>query len=182
MKHRRGYIVGVSIQGVETLFGLVVPYLDQPVIPSGNEVGFVSLVVIHAVYPEKMAGQREICLGARSEIPHLNALIQRATSKGVKVSWVEGQLHHIMDMILQGFHQGEVVVPIPDLDRRVIRGGQDVTLRGMDHQASDVIRVRVKSFDLLHCVVVEHANLEIVTPANQPLFSCDETGCPDWGA
>ena len=167
---------------METLFGLVVPNLHQSIISSGNKVRFVSLVVIHAIHTKKMSSQREVRLCSRSQIPNLDALIQRAAGESVEISGVECQLHHIMHMILQRLNKREVVVPIPDLDCGVVWRGKNVALCGVDHQTSNVVCVGVKCFDFLHCVIVKHSNLEVITATNQPLFPGDESSCSDWRA
>ena len=74
------------------------------------------------------------------------------------------------------------LVPVPELDEHVVRGGQEVGEDGVDGQAADVIRVRLKGLHAVHGVVVVDADEHVVRAADDPLLARHKLGRTDCGA
>lgn len=67
------------------------------------------------------------------------------------------------------------LLPVPQLNRHIITPRQDQALRRMHSQASNIVRMRFNSSNLLPGVVVEDAEVKIVGAADKPVSARDET-------
>lgn len=66
------------------------------------------------------------------------------------------------------------LLPVPELDRHVVRASEDKALRRVYGEAANVVGVRLERRHLLPRVVVEDAQVEVVGPADEPVASGDE--------
>ena len=67
-----------------------------------------------------------------------------------------------------------LLVPIPCFDRHVVATGENDAKRRMHGQTSNIVRMSFECGDLLVCVVVEDAKLEVVGPSNEPILARNE--------
>jgi hypothetical protein len=66
------------------------------------------------------------------------------------------------------------LLPVPKLDRHVVRTGKDEWQRRVNGEATDVVGVGFDRSDLLARVVVEDAEVEVVRAADEPVLALDE--------
>lgn len=66
------------------------------------------------------------------------------------------------------------LLPIPSLNRHIIAPRQHNRQRRMHRQTTNIIRMRLKRRHLLVRIVVEHAQLVIVGPSDEPVLPRDE--------
>jgi hypothetical protein len=111
---------------------------------------------------------------SRAEIPDFDGPIQASRGKCVGVLWVDRKPHDIVAVTLENLDTLPAFFPIPQPDCHVIGTGDDERLCGMNGDRSDVVRVGFKRSDLLGCVVVVHAQLEIIATTHNPVLSSDE--------
>ncbi len=74
-------------------------------------------------------------------------------------------------MSLKDLHTLPSLLPIPQLNRHIIGGGEDEGLGGVHNDGADVVRVRLEGGDLLRGVVVVYAQLEVVGSADDPVLA-----------
>lgn len=67
-----------------------------------------------------------------------------------------------------------LLVPIPSLNRHVVASRKHDTRSRMDGKTSNVVGMRLEGGNLLVCVVIEDAQLEVVRASNEPVFARDE--------
>lgn len=72
-----------------------------------------------------------------------------------------------------------VLLPIPHLYREVVRGADDVRQRWVHRQVSDEVRVRLEGSHLLHSVIVEDSDEEVIRADSDPLLAGDKLGGTD---
>lgn len=77
-------------------------------------------------------------------------------------------------MLFEGAFEHEILIVVPNLDFGVVGAGDDEGLAGMHNNSSDEIGVCFEIFDLFHSVVVEDSHVEIVRPADDPVFAAQE--------
>lgn len=65
-------------------------------------------------------------------------------------------------------------LPVPRLNRHVVTPCEDDTRGRVNCQTSDVVRVGLKSDDLLVGVVIERAQLKVIGTCNKPVLARDE--------
>mmetsp|Transcript_20472 Transcript_20472/g.60437 ORF Transcript_20472/g.60437 Transcript_20472/m.60437 type:complete len:211 (+) Transcript_20472:1881-2513(+) len=157
-----GHVVLVPLHGLDALLGLVVPDLDHLVVRAGDEVGAVAAgEVVDAVDALLVALEGEVGVGV-VEAPHLDGLVQGGGGEGVCVLGVEDHHHHVVRVAFVDHGVLPALLPVPELDAHVVRGGDHHGLRGVHGDAPDVVRVRLPDLHLLHGVVVVHANLHVI--------------------
>lgn len=66
-------------------------------------------------------------------------------------------------------------LPIPEFNRHVIGGCENKWLRGVNSDRSNIVRVSFERCDLLRCIVVVDAELEIVGAADDPVLAGNES-------
>jgi hypothetical protein len=79
-----------------------------------------------------------------------------------------------MFVFIEGPFEGEVLVVVPYFYLGIVWAGDDERFAGMDDDCSNEIVVRLEILHLFHRVVVEHAHVEIVRTADNPVFAADE--------
>lgn len=92
---------------------------------------------------------------------------------------VSQDLHNVVAVPLVHELALKVLIPVPQLDRHVIRARDDEGQRGVDREVAEVVRVRLPRLDLFHRVVVEDADHEVVRARYDPLLARDELGGAD---
>mmetsp|Transcript_9575 Transcript_9575/g.20984 ORF Transcript_9575/g.20984 Transcript_9575/m.20984 type:complete len:210 (+) Transcript_9575:3031-3660(+) len=182
MEADRRDVVRVPLQGLQTGLGLVVPDLHCAVVSAREQVGLVAAwVVIHTVDAFIVSArtvQREVGRGG-GQAPHLEALVQRRRGEGVGVTGIDFDHHHVVAVTFKNPRTLEIPVPVPQFDRHVIGGGEDVGAGGVDLQEADVVRVRLPLMHLLHGVVVVHAHVHIIRASDDPVLAHDESSAAD---
>ena len=117
---------------------------------------------------------------AAGNIPcYLYGAIKGCTCKSVGVFRIKSNLHHIMGMSLKYLSTSPSLLPVPKFYKHVIRWWQHIGKGRMDGHTSNVICMSLKNFNLIHCVVVVHTNMHVISSSNNPLLSCYELGWPN---
>mmetsp|Transcript_46336 Transcript_46336/g.148398 ORF Transcript_46336/g.148398 Transcript_46336/m.148398 type:complete len:371 (-) Transcript_46336:1547-2659(-) len=179
VKGHARHVVGVALEGLHALLGLVVPDLDQLVVRARDEVGLVAArEVVDAVHPLLVPLQGEVGDGL-PDTPHLDGAVQGCRGEGVGVLGVEAHLHDVVGVPLEHLGALPILAPVPELDEHVIGGRQEVGHGGVHRHAPDVVGVRLKGLDLVHGVVVEHADEHIISATHNPLLPGHKLGRAD---
>lgn len=111
---------------------------------------------------------------SRAEIPNLDGPIQASRGKCVGVLWVDRKTHDIVTVTLENLDALPAFFPVPQSDCHVIGAGENERLCRVNGNRSNVVRVGFKRSDLLGCVVVVHAQLEIIATAHNPVLPSDK--------
>mmetsp|Transcript_22741 Transcript_22741/g.46790 ORF Transcript_22741/g.46790 Transcript_22741/m.46790 type:complete len:461 (-) Transcript_22741:119-1501(-) len=179
MKQHRADIVRVPIERVHDGFGLIIPNLDGAIVCPRENVGFVPRgIIVHAIDPPLVSFQG-VVRHRRSQPPDLDGAIQRRRGEGIGVFGIELDHHDVVRMPLEQLRAIEAPVPVPALDGHVVGTGQKVRQRGVHLHIPDVVGMRLEVLDLLHGVVIVHAQAHVVRRGDEPLFARDEFGAAD---
>ena len=73
-----------------------------------------------------------------------------------------------------------LLFPIPSFDCHIITPGQDDVCGRMHGETPYVVRMRLKYYDLLMCIVIEDAQLKVVGTSDEPALPSDEPTAPHW--
>ena len=114
-----------------------------------------------------------------TKTPYLDGPIQRRGGKRIAILRVELDLHDIVSMTFKDLGALESSIPVPEFDRHVIRGGQDIWQGRMDFQRPNVISVRIEFLNFFHGIVVEYTYAHIITRCEEPLLANDKFGTSD---
>ena len=63
-----------------------------------------------------------------------------------------------------------ILVRIPHFDGHVVGAGKHIRELRVNSDASKMVRVRLEGFDLLHRIVIEHTDVEIIRASDDPLL------------
>jgi hypothetical protein len=99
---------------------------------------------------------------------HLDALVETGAGEGVEVLGIETETHDEMAVSLE-LGGLPILLPVPELDAVIIRRADDARERRMHHYAADKVAVRLEGLHLLHRVVIEDPNREVVRPHHYPI-------------
>jgi len=114
-----------------------------------------------------------------TKTPYLDGPIQRRGGKRIAVLRVELDLHDIVSMSFKDLGALESSIPVPELDRHVIGGGQDIRQGRVNFQRPNVISVRIEFLNFFHGIVVEYTYAHVITRCEEPLLANDKFGTSD---
>ena len=170
------HVVRVPFHRLHALLRLVVPHLDGEVICARDKVRPVAArEVVDAVDALLVPLERKV-RRRRANAPHLDAAVERSRCERVRVLGVEGDHHDVVAVALVRMGVRESLVPVPHLDGHVVRRREHQRLVRVNGDAPDVVRVCLEGLDLLHRVVVVHADLIVVGARDDPLLARHEFG------
>jgi hypothetical protein len=178
-RDRTLYIIRLPYHIEHTHTHLIIPNLDGTIISARQNVGLVPRrVIVDAIDPTLVTFER-VVRNMRTEAPHLDGPIQRGTGKGIGILRVDLDLHDVMRMTLKHLRAIKVAIPVPQFNRHVVTRRQDVGKGWMHFEATNVISVRFKLFDLFHGIVIENAQAHIIGCGQEPLFASYKFGTAD---
>jgi hypothetical protein len=117
--------------------------------------------------------EREVRDGV-GEGPYLDSPVQARTGEGGGILRVDGKVHDVVCVPLEGHDAFPALVPVPGFDHHVVAAREHDGGTGMDGETADVVRMRLESGDLVVCVVVEDAQLKVVRTGHEPVFARDK--------
>lgn len=132
----------MSLQRRDQSLCRIIPDLNRLIIRGGEEVRFIGLrVVIDVVYSLRFVSfQCEVGMrGAKA--PDLDGPVQTCGCKSVGILGIDRQAHYIVTMALIDLNALPALLPVPEFDRHIIRGGENEGLGRVDHDRTNVIRV-----------------------------------------
>lgn len=193
MEYSETRVVRMSFHRLDTALAEVVPDFDRSVVACRDEVWLIrARVEVDIVDALVVRIHGKVGCG-RGKGPHLDGPVKARRCKGIRVFRVKGDIHDIMRMALIDLapyeHKRRVnhirimlahlnafplFVPIPSLDSHVVTTCEHDTRCGVYCEASYIVRVGLERDDLLVCVVIEDAQLEVVRAGYKPVFSWDE--------
>mmetsp|Transcript_6221 Transcript_6221/g.8142 ORF Transcript_6221/g.8142 Transcript_6221/m.8142 type:complete len:154 (-) Transcript_6221:377-838(-) len=98
-----------------------IPNLDNAIIGTTENTRLIpTRIIIHTIDTPLVPLQR-IMRHSTPQPPDLNTAIQTSTRKRIRILGIELDLHHIMRMPLKELSAFKSTIPIPELDRHIVR-------------------------------------------------------------
>jgi len=140
MKTSERYIGRVTLKGLNTRFRLIIPDLDEFIIACGNEVGFITTVIVVDVVDPLIVGVKGEIGSRGCEGPDFDGSIETRGSKGVRVLGVDGEGHNIMGVPLKSTDTFPILIPVPKFDCHIVGTCKHERLSWMNRNASNVTK------------------------------------------